>query len=414
MVPIFGEAAAGGLSQLRTLVTTGDDETRLAATKALIAIDPTGRTILDDLIARIADPADAVSLEAVRALDRMGQSASRSAEALRARLNLVKDGERWRLPHALARVTGGTDRLVRDVVAGLLGPSGLPSPNVFDDLEPLRPVEELRAGLVKEGVTPEAVHLLFQLRRHGEDAKPALAAIVERLGSPERNMRTAAAFAIGAMGPAAGEAVPALARALDVAVMIHAEGDTWDSRTRQLVDALIDALGELGPAGKAALPSLARADEPIRAALALEQMEATRPPLFQMAIDPALRVGGGRWLEAWDASGPAPSLEPATATVALRNFGIREITVRKDYEAIHLFLRRTSGGAVEVWGEQESWTKCTGSRRSILDGSITLRTNDFGSGRPIEARLTTVRPLFEFRIAHEVWFTCPDPFLATR
>jgi hypothetical protein len=83
------------------------------------------------------------------------------------------------------------------------------------------------------------------LRNKGRAAKPALGALITKLKDPDVIVRMMSANAIGAMGPQAASAVPALIATCRI-----------ENEVTHVLRACAAALGEIGPAASPALPAL--------------------------------------------------------------------------------------------------------------------------------------------------------------
>ncbi len=108
------------------------------------------------------------------------------------------------------------------------------------------------------------------LRDAGAAALPALDALIARLKDPEVYVRSAAAAAIGALGPGAAAAVPSLIAACRV-----------PGESGQALRAYAYALGDIGPGAKAALPTLEgmKADRSVEWVVVktIDEIEGKRP-----------------------------------------------------------------------------------------------------------------------------------------
>jgi HEAT repeat protein len=83
------------------------------------------------------------------------------------------------------------------------------------------------------------------LRAAGAAALPVLDPLIARLADPDPNVRLMSANAIGALGPKAGRAVPALTEAC------RASGEHV-----HVLRSAASALGDIGPAAAPAIPAL--------------------------------------------------------------------------------------------------------------------------------------------------------------
>jgi hypothetical protein len=284
----------------------------------------------------------------------------------------------------------------------------------IEELERLEPppipsVESLIATLSREGESVEAFHAMLLLARHGERASPALGALVARLKSSVARIRTVAARAIGTIGPAARDAVPALCAALDEAVAQERASEAYLQGSRELREALIDALGSIGPFARAALPHLAKAGC-ADYDFAVERIEPPERPALSVIIDPGLAVCAGRWRDAKD-----ECVLPTQTRIIREPDGSRRIHVLAGvegdgYASVDVFVRRDPDGRVSATAELARWSWCGNGNRGRLhhpvDGSITFGSVAFGKGRPVRGLLRIGTP----EKGSEISFVCEDPF----
>ncbi len=181
--------------------------------------------------------------------------------------------------------------------------------------EETRSVAELLKALEVEKTQLRAI---CELEEHGIDAAPAVPRLIRLLDARDDHTRQAAAYALGAIGKDATEAIPKLVErlgepeprrsafetpvtdvALSAAVALGRMGeDTVGPLERCLADKrpgvrghAAFALGEIGPVAKAAIPSLVRRlkdrDWPVRreAVWALGQIGPNATPAIPMLVD---------------------------------------------------------------------------------------------------------------------------------
>lgn len=199
----LGAGGAGAAPALAGAVADRDDQVREEVVLALAALGPAARVALPALLerCRTADGEDAA--RAAAAAGRVGQSTPEDLERLLAALR--------------------DPALPRDVRGGLVAGCLPPAPAAAAKLVP---------AVIEADGAPEDLRALGALEpAHAALALPPLQAALVA-GEPERAAR--AAVGLGALGPLARAAAPALARAAG-------------SPDQPLARAAISALGDLGP-----------------------------------------------------------------------------------------------------------------------------------------------------------------------
>ncbi len=240
-----------------------DPEIRILAIKSLpfcaIAPDPAPRPLQDAILAALdgvaaGDESRKVRASAVGILTRIssqsGIESPRIIEALGdpdADIRLAAaDNLAWRWPprrspgpliSALGRLLKDADPRVRLATATTLGRLGL-------DAAPTLPSLRDLADDPEEATRKAAATSIGEI----EKATKGLRDVIAGLGGSEPGARSYAAGRLGAIGPAAAEAVPALAKLL-------ADPDAEVRR------ASAEALGKIGPAARPSIPALAERAE---------------------------------------------------------------------------------------------------------------------------------------------------------
>ena len=111
----------------------------------------------------------------------------------------------------------------------------------------------------------------------GDQARPAVPALVQLLQDREAAVRASAAECLGAIGPAAAPAVPALVRLLESRPGPVRYRNVYYGADAGEQDAVAHALGAIGPAASAAIPHLVgRTNEVARLALMRIREESLR------------------------------------------------------------------------------------------------------------------------------------------
>jgi HEAT repeat protein len=112
-----------------------------------------------------------------------------------------------------------------------------------DAASPRRPDPLAEAALLRDENPATRREAVGRLEALGPAAAPAVPALIDALGDPDRWVREGAGKALAAVGPGAAAAVPALMKTLSD------EDDYVRVRAAQ-------ALGAIGPAAKEAIPLL--------------------------------------------------------------------------------------------------------------------------------------------------------------
>jgi HEAT repeat protein len=318
----IGPEAAAATPALATLAGEGEIDERLQAMLALAAIGDKASAAAPALVAALESPDMSLRFPAAYALGKLRAAAGDAAlekvvadedevlaaTAAWARAQIHRD-EKPFAADALARllkVLGDEDPGVREgAVAGLSDLAALLDDaqkeqlaNTFVALiSDAHPEVGLAAGgaLIRLGgpslgalrgkLADPAIrtHVLEILAGIGPAAKPALEDIVKELGDAEADHAGEAAVAIGAIGPQAATAVPALRRLV---------GDA--AKAPGLRYSAAYALGRIGPAAKEAEPelrALAESDDELMATVAVWAALKVAPEdksLFERAV-PLLR-----------------------------------------------------------------------------------------------------------------------------
>lgn len=287
-------AAVEAMAQLRTKTAGGalcaaladsSVEVRRAAVGQLryIASPPMAPFAVEPLRKSLADPDDAIPRFAVTALGKIGPKAAAAIPDLIRRFNGATGSDRTSALEALVQIGTGTPEVLEVVLAALrapgtqhqaslalcewpaLPPAAVPALREFvrnpNSGTPYGDGQLVRKGLFALArVTPTTPEVLDELR--------------SRLSGEHSS---AAAQALGELGPAAAPAVPALVKLLnkkgsqfapfDVAkalAKIGGEGitalvealDAESGASSRIADAAASGLKEAGPAARAALPAL--------------------------------------------------------------------------------------------------------------------------------------------------------------
>lgn len=207
---------------LRYLKDRNHLENRLAAATALGGLRRHARTVVPALIEMLQEPpsrnAQADSRKRGIAAAALARLAPQSDEAVKAVVEYVKSGADSNL------------QLQRDLLHDMHGLGAAGKAAVPYLLECLQDDGTLagNAVLTLTGIGAEAVPGLLEVLEKGSieaklralavladvgpPARPATAALINFLDSPERSLRDAAARALGSIGPAAKEAIPTLVR----------------------------------------------------------------------------------------------------------------------------------------------------------------------------------------------------------
>jgi HEAT repeat protein len=143
-------------------------------------------------------------------------------------------------------------------------PWGQPADKLAPGAEIHKSVDEMVKAIgeqtsAKGGDTHMGWFAVQQLSRMGEKGRPAVPGLVGILKDPGQEVRTAAfaAWALGAIGPAAADAVPALIKAIDTEYKRPAK--SW--KPWYVHGFFAWALGRIGPEAKAAIPALVKVME---------------------------------------------------------------------------------------------------------------------------------------------------------
>ncbi len=245
----IGPPAKQAIPTLTKLLTDPDADVRAAASKAVGAIDPKATVAIEPLVRGLSG--DWLERKnAIESLSKMGKAAVPAVtEALRDRdvkvrlsaafvLGEIGSEAKDAVPALIIRLKdhaelpGGIP--VNQVVAEALGKIGPPA---RDAVRPLLDAVE-RGGVNMTDVVQKALTGI---------GPPALPAIIEGLNHNYSLARSSAAYAIGKLGPAAADAVPALIHTLE-------NDEDWYVRGSAAY-----ALGQIGPVTSDVIPALIRA-----------------------------------------------------------------------------------------------------------------------------------------------------------
>ena len=189
---------------------------------ALVRLDPDGAAVVDMLIAQLGESPFGVRMTAADDLAWLGPKAAAAVPALlRALANVATDEAKVRLIEALGAIgpgaaearpvllaqLGDVDSLFARSARWALGAIGCP----------LTPAE-LAAFGAQLRASPDSADAIVAAQRiglAGESGKDALPALTGALAARSPRLKIAAAWAIGAIGPAAAAAVPDLMRVLE-------------------------------------------------------------------------------------------------------------------------------------------------------------------------------------------------------
>jgi len=320
----IGPEAAGAVPALCEVARTDDrPDVRREAVLALAAIGPNAAAAVPVLTGLLKEEAPGLTGAVVYALGSIGRAA-KSAEPKVIAIAEAEDASPFLKTVCLwtrARMNPSDDELVREVIPDLVAALAAPEQQLREaaaqallDLEPPREIvkPEIDKVLAKgdpavletmlsalatlgEKAVPRAIEAVEDpetrlraaalIRRIGPAAKEAVPALAEALSDEDPIVRSEVLFALGAIGPDAAEAVPQITKALD------------DEEVK-VAYAACYALGQIGPSAMEAKPALHEAMEsedeflPMAAAWAVAQIHPDCPetapksvPLLIKALD---------------------------------------------------------------------------------------------------------------------------------
>jgi HEAT repeat protein len=236
------EAAADALRALDGWPVPASDASR----------GPEAKESVQVLIAALKEGSPALRRQAAETLGECGPAAR---EAIAPLIAALEDPDFWvgeASANALRKITGAPEP-VRERRNRAAEPSGVPPA-----------VENLLRALQDPRTRWMAIVALGELGAAARDAVPAL---IEALEDPDAAVRWDAAKALGKLGPAAVRAVPALA------AVVHEQSDAI------VRNYAVAALGSIGPPAKAAVPALI---------VALKEQSSN---LDQQASEALVRIG---------------------------------------------------------------------------------------------------------------------------
>jgi len=377
----IGPAAAPAVDQLAAGITTGETEERMQSMLALAAIGEPAAAAGDELVKALESPEGSLRFAAAFALGRLRAKGADAALAkaaadpdpflasvavwARARINpsdkalvaaaveTLRKGLAADRPSvqaasisALSDLTGSIDDAEEKLLAGqFVELLGSPDADVriaaAESLQRQGPlaVDALEQAIGNPELRAIAMELLTSI---GPVSKPALDSFIKALSDPNPAHRGDAAVAVAAIGPDAAEAVPQLQE------MLQAEDGPPGLRY-----AAAYALGRIGPAAKpaaAVLRSLTQSPDELLATVAVWaalRIEPGDSTLFETAI-PRLRraVRGDREMVRLEAAVALGDIGPAAETA----IPILELVSEEDPQpnvraAAKQALARIRGGA---------------------------------------------------------------------
>ncbi len=317
----LGPDSASEQQALERVLDFHDPAVALEAAGVLLALDPAHQAAREAALEALGSPREPVRLAAARALRALPVADADTQAAVRAAVgeNGALDSELVELLgvcgpdtaslRLIAACVGGSDARLAHAARGTLRALGAEVvPFLLEELETAEPKARER--------------LLLALGACGEEAAEALPAVLAALEDPDPALRDAALIALPSLGAPAEEVVPALLAALparfafegvarlgpnaEAALPALLEG--WEREPERAGDYL-HALGALGPAAAEALPRLRDALAAKRdLAAVLEALEGLGPaaapalpellplleaddPYFWNAADAVLAIG---------------------------------------------------------------------------------------------------------------------------
>jgi HEAT repeat protein len=234
----IGPAAEDAVPALSDALKDQNGSVRSSAAAALGTIGPAAK----DTVLALNDAVNDKYTNATGALDAILRSTSvpELVTFLRGREYAGCRHLRAEAAEALGRIGPAARAAVPALIDALKDPE---EPERHRDPEPSdrpAPVERAPARTVRD----RAAEALGKIGPAAKDAVPALS---RALNDPDKAVGTRAAEALGRIGPAAKAAVPALLTAFK------------DDKRRAVGDRAAEALGRMGPAAKTAVPVLSRA-----------------------------------------------------------------------------------------------------------------------------------------------------------
>jgi HEAT repeat protein len=245
---------------------------RIQAANALGEIGPGAKAAVPALIERLQDKEAEARISATRALGRIGPQAQKAAPALNAALDSKDSIERRTAAVALLRIGSHADAAVRELIRAMKseeGSTGFAQLNAATDLlENIGPgaVEAIsilaetiddadagnrwvvvsaigRIGPAAKAASPKVENVLRDREPRVrlaaafalwsiEKRQTALVYLIQQLKSTDSADRQLAAEMLGAIGPEAGEAVPAL-------LALAKDGEPWAIDALERVDPTI-------------------------------------------------------------------------------------------------------------------------------------------------------------------------------
>ena len=207
-----GDAPAGGSAgELVKQLSTGDESQRRIAIDRLAALGPDAASAVDELTKLLGDDSASIRAHAARALGKIGDAAKPAAGALAKAMTDADKDVRLNAVNALASIKPGKDKVVELMLAAMENEDYDVVLRATDALGSLGAgaVEPMIVALGNEKTAYWAILVLHSL---GEDAKPAVPALLKILdsGQPESQLR--AVEALGDIGDAA--AIPKLIEVL--------------------------------------------------------------------------------------------------------------------------------------------------------------------------------------------------------
>ena len=241
--------AGRGLRAWTTLLVDPQTLRRCASARAIGAIGPDAAASIPELTRALGDKDSSVRMEAAVALGNIGPKAASSAPAMIATLRRASYFDGVFIGSALAKLG---PEAVPLLIAGTRERTGTVRSESIQALRRIGPGASEAIGRLgevahdpKDPDRVEAAFALWSIERRPE----AISLLAIALGDPDEFVAGTAADHLGAIGPEAKPAVPALIRALD-------------NKRFAVRGSAATALGKVGAGAKDAIPALLHAPGP--------------------------------------------------------------------------------------------------------------------------------------------------------